>query len=435
MIPSRTMLTLAGLLVCLALLAAFEPSLHSAWLICLIVIAVIAFIDAMLALMSAKPDLIRKAPASLSLATWTPIEITVSNDLSTRPRTLRVIDHLPQDFLIEDLPREIRVEGGRYASFEYRVRATRRGLFEFDKLEARIASPARLWWRRVFAPAKAEVRVYPNYATISKLLAYEVSSNLSLAGLRLRRRRGEGTEFHQLRDYREGDSMRAIDWKATARLKRPIAREYQDERDQQIVFMLDTGRRMLAKDAELSHFDQALNAMFLLSYVALRQGDAAGVMTMGSSRSWLPPKKGMSTVNGLLNHVYDVQPQLEEIDYIRAATEFTVLQRRRSLVILLTNVREEDTEDLKIAIDLLGRRHLVMLASLRERVLDDVVNEDVHSFDDALTYASTLSYLESRREAQDSLRAMGVMVEDCLSDELPSAITNRYLAIKRAGIL
>lgn len=435
MIPSRAMLTLGGLLVGLALLAAFAPALQSAWLFSLVAIAAIALIDAILARFSVKPDLIRKAPTSMSLSTWTSIEITVSNDLSARPRTLQVIDHVPQDFLSEDLPRKVRVEGGRYAIFEYRVRATRRGLFEFDTIEARIASPARLWWRRAFVSARAQVRVYPNYATISKLLAYEVNSHLSLAGLRLRRRRGEGTEFHQLRDYREGDSMRAIDWKATARLKRPIAREYQDERDQQIVFMLDTGRRMLAKDSELSHFDQALNAMLLLSYVALRQGDAAGVMTIGSSRSWLPPNKGMSSINAILNHVYDVQPQPEEIDYIRAATELTVLQRRRSLVILLTNVREEDTEDLKIAIDLLGRRHLVMLASLRERALDDVVREDVHSFDDALTYATTLSYLESRREAQDVLRAMGVMVEDCLSDELPSAITNRYLAIKRAGIL
>ena len=122
------------------------------------------------------------------------------------------------------------------------------------------------------------MRVYPNYSTISKLLAFEVDNKLQLTGVRMSRRRGEGIEFHQLRDYRDGDSLRSIDWKATARMRRLIAREYQDERDQQIVFMLDAGRHMLAKDAELSHFDHTLNAMFLLSYVALRQGDAAGVV-------------------------------------------------------------------------------------------------------------------------------------------------------------
>jgi uncharacterized protein (DUF58 family) len=277
--------------------------------------------------------------------------------------------------------------------------------------------------------------VYPNYSTISKLLAYEVDNRLSLAGLRLSRRRGEGIEFHQLRDYREGDSLRSVDWKATARMQRLIAREYQDERDQQIVFMLDAGRHMLAKDAELSHFDHTLNAMLLLSYVALRQGDAAGIMTIGDTRTWLPPRKGVDAVNGLLNHVYGIEPQPIEIDYVAAATDLAARQRRRSLIVLLTNVREEDSEDLRIATDLLRRRHLVILASLRERVLDNTLTQKIRGFDDALRYAATNQYLEARRESHKLLRAGGVYVEDCLGEELPSAITNRYLAIKRAGLL
>jgi uncharacterized protein (DUF58 family) len=255
-----------------------------------------------------------------------------------------------------------------------------------------------------------------------------------LTGVRLSRR-GEGIEFHQLREYRDGDSLRAIDWKATARMNRLISREYQDERDQQIVFVLDTGRRMLSKDGPLSHFDHTLNAMLLLSYVALRQGDAAGILTAGTDRSWFAPRKGAAAINGLLNHVYNVQPQPVEIDYISAATDLAVRQRRRSLVVILTNVREEDTEDLRIATDLLQRRHVVILASLRERILDESVDRDIQGFDDALQFAAANRYLDSRRESHQLLQAKGVFVEDCLSDELPAAITNRYLAIKRAGIL
>jgi uncharacterized protein (DUF58 family) len=102
---------------------------------------------------------------------------------------------------------------------------------------------------------------------------------------------------------------------------------------------------------------------------------------------------------------------------------------------LLTNVREEDSEDLRIATDLLRRRHLVILASLRERVLDNTLTQKIRGFDDALRYAATNQYLEARRESHKLLRAGGVYVEDCLGEELPSAITNRYLAIKRAGLL
>ena len=371
----------------------------------------------------------------MSLATWTTVHLTLSNETARRTLDVVVYDLHPQSFTVRDIPAVIEVRPGQFTDLTYDVRPTERGAFEFEGTEVRVGSPVGFWWRRVRLPLSDVVRVYPNYSTIKKLLAYEVENHLQLAGVRMSRRRGEGIEFHQLRDYREGDSLRAIDWKATSRMSRLIAREYQDERDQQVVFIIDAGRRMLARDAELSHFDHALNAMLLMSYVALRQGDAAGVLTVGEERRWLKPRKGMDAVNGLLNHVYDVQPEPIEIDYVAAATDLAVRQRRRSLVVLLTNVREEDSEDLGTAADLLRRRNLAMLASLRERALDDILDRPVAGFDAALDYAATSRYLEERRESQNLLRAKGVFVEDCLSEDLPAAITSRYLAIKRAGML
>jgi len=422
-------LTIAGVV------AAFTPMIGNFWLIAALVLLLVAAGDAAFGARVKLPAIERAVPHSMSLATWIDIRITIRNHSGSRQLTMQIFDHHPQSFATRNLPQKVSVACGHFSDVAYRVRPTQRGLFTFPGCELRIASPLGLWWRRRFVPAQAQVRVYPNYSTISKLLAYEVDNRLQLAGVRLRRRRGEGIEFHQLRDYREGDSLRSIDWKATARVSRLIAREYQDERDQQIVFLLDSGRRMIAKDAELSHFDHALNAMLLLSYVALRQGDAAGVMTIGEKRTWLPPHKGMSAINGLLNHVYDIQPQAMEIDFVAAATEVAVRQRRRSLIVLLTNVREEDSDDLQVAVDLLKRRHLVILASLRERALDDTLAHKVRDFDDSLMYAATNQYLEARRESHDLLRARGVFVEDCLSEELPAAITSRYLAIKRAGVL
>ncbi len=435
MIPQRRLFIATALLTIAGIVGAFVAAVANIWPIAAFVLLLIAAGDAVFGALVKTPAVERVVPNSMSLATWVDIRITIHNRLGRRRLRMQVFDHHPQSFMTRDLPQDVAVASGHFVDLSYRVRPTQRGPFTFSGCELRIASPLGLWWRRRFVPEQVQVRIYPNYSTISKLLAYEVDNRLQLAGVRLRRRRGEGIEFHQLRDYRDGDSLRSIDWKATARMSRLIAREYQDERDQQIVFLLDAGRRMIAKDAELSHFDHALNAMLLLSYVALRQGDAAGVMTIGAKRTWLPPRKGMDAINGLLNHVYDVQPQAVEIDYVAAATDVAVRQRRRSLIVLLTNVREEDSDDLRVATDLLKRRHLVILASLRERALDDVLAHEVHGFDDAITYAATNQYLEARRESHKLLRARGVFVDDCLSDELPAAITSRYLAIKRAGML
>jgi uncharacterized protein (DUF58 family) len=429
------LVALIGLTAFLGLLAAFVPEIAPVWVPLAGLLILVAAFDALLTRFITVPEVARTAPGSVSLATWVDIQLTIRNRAKRGSLRFQVFDHYPRSVIARDLPQEHVVKASRYLDMSYSVRPAERGRMEFTTCELRIASHLGLWWRRHRVPLETTIRCYPNYSTISKLLAYEVDNRLQLAGVRLSRRRGEGIEFNQLRDYRDGDSLRAIDWKATARMSRLITREYQDERDQQVIFMLDAGRRMLAKDEELSHFDHTLNAMLLLGYVALRQGDSAGVMTVGDQRTWLPPRKGMDAITTILNHVYDVQPQPVEIDYVAAATDLALRQRRRSLIVLLTNVREEDSQDLRIATELLRRRHLVIIGSLRERVLDETLAHKIQGFDDALLFAATHQYLDARRESQDLLRASGAFVEDCLSDELPARITNRYLAIKRAGIL
>lgn len=435
MIPRRSLILLIAALTLGSVFVALAPAIGGVWLFAASAALVIVGVDAALCVIIKAPQVDREAPGSMSLMTWVAIGLTIRNNTSRRRMNIQVFDHHPQSLTVRSLPLKMSIGSGQFVDVSYRARPMQRGPMTFPGCDLRIGSPLGLWWRRLFVPVRSLVRVYPNYSSISKLLAVEVDNRLQLAGVRLSRRRGAGIEFHQLRDYREGDPLRSVDWKATARMGRLIAREYQDERDQQIVFLLDAGRRMLAKDAELSHFDHALNAMLLLSYVALRQGDAAGIMTVGNTRTWLPPRKGADAINGLLNHVYDIQPQPIEIDYIAAATDLAVKQRRRSLIILLTNAREEDSQDLRTATDLLKRRHLVIVASLREQTLDDTLALNIHGFDSALLFAATNQYLDARRESLKLLRAGGVFVEDCLSDELPAAITNRYLAIKRAGIL
>lgn len=435
MLPHPRLLAAVAGIALAGVAAAWIPSLLVSWQAACVVLVVATLADGLLALRLEPPSLGRECPLSMSLGVPAEVTLELSTPDTGRERELRVFDHHPPEMDADELPFTFSLQPGRRQRAVYRLTPHERGSFVFPGCELRLRSPLGLWWRRRFVAVESIVHVYPNYSTISQLLAYQVENRLQLAGLRLSRRRGEGIEFNQLRDYRDGDGLRSIDWKATSRMGRLIAREYQDERDQQVVVLLDAGRRMLTRDGEMSHFDYSLNAMLLLCFVALRQGDAAGVMTLGRERTWLAPRKGSDAINGILNHVFAIQPQPVETDYIAAATELAQRQRRRSLVVLLTDVREEDDHDLGIAADLLGKRHVLVVASLRDRILDRNVAEPVQDFANARLYASTERYLASRRDAGKRLEARGVAVEDCLGEDLPAAITNRYLAIKRAGRL
>jgi uncharacterized protein (DUF58 family) len=238
-----------------------------------------------------------------------------------------------------------------------------------------------------------------------------------------------------MREYRIGDSLRQIDWKATSRARKLISREYQDEKNQQLLLMIDTGRRMMASEDGLSHFDHVLNAALVVSYLALRQGDGVGLFASGGDSRWVAPQRGMGAIDGLLRASYDLQARPVATDYLAAATELSLRQRRRSLVMLVTNVRDEDIEDLLAAVRLLQRQHLVCVASLRERELDEALGKEVETLQDATQAGAIARYLQQRSDAHDALRSHRVMVLDVTADALPGALVERYLAVKRDGLL
>jgi uncharacterized protein (DUF58 family) len=192
---------------------------------------------------------------------------------------------------------------------------------------------------------------------------------------------------------------------------------------------------MLAKDDALAHFDHVLNAALVVGYLALRQGDAVGLLASGGAARWMPPKRGLGAVDVMLNTVYDLQAEPVATDYLAAATELTLRQSRRSLVLMVTNVRDEDIEDLLAAVRLLQRRHLVCVASLREGALDAGLEQPVANLDQAIGIGALAQYLDARDRAHKALRSQGVTVLDVTCPQLPAALVETYLSVKRAGRL
>ncbi|MBI2313697.1 MAG: DUF58 domain-containing protein [Betaproteobacteria bacterium] len=432
--PAPRLLALAGLWLAGALAAALWPGYQTLWAGAGLALAALAALDAWQGSRQAAPAADRRVPGTLALGIWREVGLRMTNS-GRQALALQVFDRYPAQAESSRLPQRLSLAPGTWGELRYGLRPTERGSQRFGRLEALVTSPLGLWHERRLLGEESPVRVYPNFGAVAKYALLATDNRLSQMGIRMRRRRGAGMEFHQLREYRPGDSLRQIDWKATSRQAKLISREYQDERDQQVFFLVDCGRRMLAKDGELSHFDHSLNSVLLLAHVALRQGDAVGLMTFSGEPRFVPPLKGAETLNTLLDAVYDLQPGAGSPDYSVAATELMKRLKKRSLVVVVTNLRDEDASDVLPALKLLRRRHLVLLASLRERIIGDVLKQPVEKFSDALRAAATHQYLLARRKVHDAIRQYGALSLDVEPEQLPVAMVNRYLDIKRSGKL
>ncbi len=434
MTPSRRLVSAVLGLTALAAAGAAVPALRWLWPPAAGLLGLLAALDLYQALGVRSPRVAREMPRGIPSGVRSKVQLRVEN---TAPRTLalRLHDHHPAHFRAEGLPLALRIPPRRQAAAGYRLTPQRRGDALFPGLDLIIDSPWGLWRRRVFVPLETRVKVFPNFHEIRRYALLATEHNLNRMGVRKRRRRGEGNDFHQLRDYRPGDSLRQIHWTATSRYQRLISKEYQDERDQQVVFLIDCGRRMRHLEGGRAHLDEVLNAMLLLAYVASRQGDAVGFLAFGGVRRWRPPQKGGDVVTRLLEQTYDLESTLEASDYLMAAKELIPLQRRRSLVVLLTNTRDDDREELERAMRLLAKRHLVVLADLRESLLDQTLEHPVRSFDDALRFHAVDAYRTERQRNHDLMQHHGAITLDLLASQLPVALVNQYLNVKASGRL
>jgi uncharacterized protein (DUF58 family) len=323
----------------------------------------------------------------------------------------------------------------------YEVTPTRRGKVVFDLAAVRVRSVLGLADLQLRIGAAQSVQVYPNFAALSRYAWLAGDRRLAEIGIKSYAARGAGTDFKQLGDYVPGMPTRHIDWNASFRHRRAVVREFQDDRDQSVMFLLDCGRRMRADErsgTDGSHFDQALNAAMLLAYVALKDGDAVGAMTFGhdpSQQRHFAPAKGMGALNSLVARLHDVEPSPTHSDYLAAARDLMLRVRRRSLVVVLTNFRDEDCEELEDALKLMRTRHLVLLASLKEGVVAEIAAQQMDDKRRIVDVASAHWFQNARAEAFRRLSGKNQLLVDVEPERLAATLVNRYHAVKRARLL
>jgi len=405
-----------------------------AWAMAGGVALLILLVDAVFLRLSSKFELTRQLPGRFAVGEGGEVRLDFVNH-SGRTLDVEIYDGIPEGVESKIMPWKGRIPKGGKVRIDHEVRILERGPAMFRRIHVGVNSQFGFWRRRVLVGEREEVKVYPDYEPVVRFALLAMESRQDQMGIVRRSLAGSSRDFHQLREYREGDPLAQIDWKATSRRVELISREYQEQRNQTIIFLTDTGRRMRAMDGDLPQFDHCLNAMLLLSYVALRQGDQVGVQSFGGTNRWLPPVKGAHSMSTLLHHLYDYKTTPEPSDFSAAAERLLVRQRRRALVVLLTNLRGEDAAELVPALRIISGRHLVMLASLRERSIEDARHKPVEVFNDALRFAAAEQYDAERSEVMATLRGFGVMTLDVPAQEFPVALANRYLDIKTAGRL
>jgi uncharacterized protein (DUF58 family) len=282
--------------------------------------------------------------------------------------------------------------------------------------------------------------VYPDFARITQytLLATDnpaIADRRAAAKTPRRRPR-----FPSIARYRSGDTSRQIDWKATARVGKLTSREYQDERDQRIVFLVDCGQRMRAHEGSaddveraLSHFDHALNALLLLAYVALRQGDAVGVQTFGhADPRWFAPRKSVATVNFLLSGC-SISSPVTPRRIPRGGERLYARLTRRTLVVIVTNLRDEDDSQVLPALRLLRRRHLTLVRTCASRARPGGETRVRERSTTRWPTGRPPNTLSARAATIARLRREGARVIDAHPQELPRMLVNQYWQMKRAG--
>lgn len=314
----------------------------------------------------------------------------------------------------------------------YEVYPPRRGDYQFGDLHLRWTSVLGLWHCQATFPASTPIKVYPNLVDVRKYDLLLRKNRLWELGVRNTRLRGAGTEFERLRDYQPDDAYRRINWKATARRGKPISIEYEVERSQNIVVLLDIGRMMRSPVGDVAKVDYAINAVLLLAYVAAQKGDKVGLLAFADDvQRWVAPQSGKAQFHRLLEQLYAVESLSVEPDYDRAFRYFATKQHKRSLVLLFTDLTGSISADALLRqVSRLRRSHLPLLVTMRDPTVQWLAQQPV--VDSPTLYQRTVAeqLLDERRLALEQLTHRGILALDVPADQLSLAVINRYLALK-----
>jgi uncharacterized protein (DUF58 family) len=385
-------------------------------------------------------------PAQLSVArVWAaPAAFGTSNKLSLELRNrgaLRIIAHIVDDVppSARKIPPDVEIvaRAGGKGRADYEILPSERGDAHFGGVIIRYQSVLRIAERWASADLAQTIRVYPNFEASRKAMLYLIRSKQVQMERRLRQRRGQGREFESLREYRPGDEYREICWTATARRAKLVSKVYQLERSQSVWIVLDAGRLLRARVDGPSKLDYAVNAALSLAQVAMYSGDNVGLLAYGRRiQQDISPGRGPAHLRVLVESLSLVHAEPYEANHLRASAALLAAQKRRALVVWLTDLSETPAtpEVIEGAIQL-STRHLVMFGAIAQPELADLGRAVPKNVGQMYEHAAALEMIQRRELLMRRMRQQGILALEITPGALSTALVNNYLETKDRGLL
>lgn len=343
-----------------------------------------------------------------------------------------VTDETPPEFQRRDILFKARIKAGAACRISYMLRPTRRGAYAFGRIRVFAVSPVGIVERRFTCGEPHDVKVYPSYLMLHRYELLAISNQLTAMGVKRLRKAGNNTEFEHIKDYVSGDCYRHINWKASAHRHQLMVNVYEDERSQQIVSVIDKGRTMQQAFRGMTLLDYAINASLMLSYVAIRKDDKAGLLTFSERPgTFVAPSKRHGQMERILEALYAEQTLFGESDF--SALLATVMQRlaKRSLLVVYTSFTDRQAMQRQLPFLMqLNRRHRLLVVFFADNDMKAYLQHQRRTTEDYYRHVITERMLHDQRNIVSLLRQRGIMALLTTPQDLSVDVVNKYLEIK-----
>ncbi|GIV07617.1 MAG: hypothetical protein KatS3mg017_0819 [Fimbriimonadales bacterium] len=425
---------LLGLGGLVALLGAARPELLGLTLLIDLLAILAITVDALTLPRADAFSVERRRERVLSLGASNRVELTLRHTLRV-PHRARLRDEPPPLCDYDQREFTLTLTPNQPAQVAYHLTPHYRGEARFEDVFLRVEGRFGLTARDYRLPAREIAPVYPNLLQMREYDLLRHRGRLRQIGFRQMRMRGQGSEFDTLREYTPDDEFRHIDWKATARRGKPIVRDYRAERSQNVMLLLDSGRNMLAEVDGERKFDTVLNTALMLAYVAIQMDDKVGALAFADEIDlFSPPQRGKAQVGQLVEALHRVQPRMVEADYLYAATYLAKRWRKRSLIVIFTDLIDPDASRILLhAVSTLRKQHLCVAITVADPRLHALSQQIPHAPDDLYRRAVAIQTLNDRLAAMRTLERMGIHCIDAEPDTLVANLVNYYLQVKSRG--
>jgi uncharacterized protein (DUF58 family) len=425
-----------GVITCF-ILSFFFPALYSASWYVFFILIVFTIIDYILLFsFGQKIKANRITPEKLSNGDENEIIIKISNQY-TFPIEINVVDEIPFQFQVRDFTIKKKIKGQEKTDLKYFLRPTERGEYSFGNLNIYTISPLKLISKRYTFDNGQIVPTYPSYIQLRKYDLIAFSNKLFQHGLKKIRRIGHTMEFEQIKEYVQGDDMRTINWKATAKKNALMINQFQDEKSQNVYMVIDKGRVMKMPFNGLSLLDYAINATLVLSNVILKKNDKAGMFTFSKKvENRIVAERRSSQMNLILENLYNIKTNYFESDFSRLYVDVKKHINQRSLIVLYTNFETLDGLNRQLPyLKGIAKNHLLMVVFFKNTELNDLIDKKAENIQEVYDKVIAEKFDFEKRLIVNELRKYGIYALLTQPESLTIDTINQYLEIKARGIL